>query len=146
MNQQDKQIVKLQSMLLSSLIQQTTLPGMSEPIQFPDILHLRNQDIIYVSSENIKADLLRESLPNLEIEILNETMLKSKAVENRDIYYLSLRKPTVTENEIRIISDLKMCPSEKNIPPLSLGAVLIIFQQNSAGEWIVNDSPSAIAM
>lgn len=147
MNQQ-KQIAQLQADLIESLISQKSLPGLSGPIQFPDIAHLKESKTLIISTSGLSSsEKPSVNLPDKKTRFLKESEIKKEADKAGDLYYIDFRNTKLSGNdEIRFMLDLKMCPSDPSIEPLRLGSVLVVFHRDSDGNWRVANTPSVVAM
>lgn len=141
-----KQIItELQRVMLQCVLKREALPGQPAPVSFADLAYITERDTVFVSEENVDSHLTLKTTGK-HLEIVPESKIRKKAKDSGDLPYVHFRPPDYSDDQVRLIMDIRIAPSEANIQTLGLGAISVTFHRIDEGRWEVRQQPGVIAM
>ena len=133
-------ITRLQSVLLTSVVEEQPLPGQAEPVRFPDLAFITQASKVLVSDEEVSGQLDVSGIDK-PAEILPLAEIREEASQSGDRFYIQFRPAREQEGQITIVIEVRMAPTEADLLPLGLGGIQATFVQKPDGRWEVIDLP-----
>lgn len=141
-----KQIItQLQRVMLQCILKREPLPGQSAPVSFADLAYITDRDTVFLSAENVESHLTLKGTGK-DLEVVPESKIRIKAEGSGDLPYVHFRPADYNDDQVRLIMDIRIAPSEANIQTLGLGAISVTFHRTDEGRWEVRQQPGVIAM
>lgn len=142
----EKQIIaELQRVMLKCVLQREPLPGQSIPVTFADLAYITERETVFISEENVHSNLKLE-ISGKDLEVMPESKIRQKAEDSGDLPYVHFRPANYSDDQVRLIMDIRIAPSEADIQTLGLGAISATFHRSDQGRWEVHQQPGVIAM
>lgn len=133
-------ITRLQSVLLTSVVEELPLPGQTEPVRFPDLAFITQASKVLVSDDAVSGQLDVSSIEK-PVEITPLAAIREEASQSGDHFYVQFRPTKEQEGQITIVIEVRMAPAEADLKPLGLGGIQATFVQQPNGRWEVIDPP-----
>ena len=138
-------ISQLQSTLLTSVLRQQPLPGGDAPVRFPDLAWIIDPPTLLVAAENIAGELkLAET--GKATTIMPEAEIRNLAAREGDHAYVYFQPASEQDNQITLVIEVRLAPSEPDIKPLGLGGIRARFARTPSGTWEVAEPPAVFGV
>jgi hypothetical protein len=138
-------IARLQSIMLTSVLRNEPLPGQAQPVRFPDLAWISDAPRVLVSEENVPGQLDVAGIDK-PVDLVPESGIREEAARSGDRAYVRFQPAEHTDNQIRIAMEVRIAPSDPDIPPLGLGGIVATFAQRSDDQWEVIEPPAVFGI
>lgn len=129
-----KDVRALYQIMLEWAVLNKPLPGQSAAVVFPDHNLIKDDPVIWISSENLSSGV-KFSLPNKQIQVLPEEELQKIADEEGDFLAFCFSELKTFEEFAELGLELRWFLSQSSqLAPLSGGGTRIRFRWQD-GEW-----------
>jgi len=140
----DEVLRHLQETLLKAVLLSQALPGLNQPIIFPDLSFILRQPIIILVDENLAGRVTIEQPPK-PFRIMSRENLLLEARTKGDITYLCFRPPEGEDKSVKLTLEAKIAPRDPAQLTLGLSGIQVKFQE-VAGQWEAIEEPTFFAM
>jgi hypothetical protein len=134
-------ITQLQSIMLSSVLRQRPLPGLTQPVRFPDLAFITDAPTVLISDDNVPSKLDTADFDR-PVKVMPETEIRAEAGKSGDHAYVRFQPAEEMGDQIRIVMEVRLAPTESYIQTLGLGGIRATFAQRPDGNWQAIEPPA----
>jgi len=133
-------IAMLQSIMLTSVLQQQPLPGQTQPVRFPDLAFITESPTVLISIDNVVGQFNAADIDK-PVEVLLESEIREAAAKSGDRAYIRFQPTEERDGQVRIVLEVRIAPKEPDIQPLGLGGIRATFTRRPSGDWEATEPP-----
>lgn len=134
-------IAQLQSIMLSCVLHQRPLPGLTRPVQFPDLAFITEAPAVLISDDNVPSEFDAEDFDR-PVKVMPESEIREEATRAGDHAYVRFQPAEELDGQIRIVMEVRIAPVEPDIQTLGLGGIRATFVRQPNGDWEAAEPPA----
>lgn len=136
---------RLQSITLTSVLRIEPLPGQTEAVRFPDLAWISESPRVLISNQNLAGELDVTGVDK-QVDVVPESQIRDEAARGGDRAYVHFQPAEETGDRVRIVMEVRIAPSDPDIPPLGLGGIAATFSRTSDDRWQVVEPPAVFGI
>jgi hypothetical protein len=138
-----EELVHLQRLVLQAVLGDRPLPGMTHPVEMPDIGMLRREPAVLLVDENLADRAVVDGL-GAPVRVVSQADLRDEARARGDVIYVRFGAPERRGGRVRLSLELRIATRDARQPVLGLSGVQVEFEK-TGGEWVAAGDPAFFA-